>query len=130
LLYDNAGNLVIGGDARSLDTAGIKTNKFQWFCKLTTDFEIIWQKTYRIQTTGGYFQDLSLLTALNFIDSEYSSSPVIEFDIYNSQGTQIITLRKPDQIINVQTNHLPAGIYYWVVRFENEHFSAGQWIKY
>lgn len=64
LLYDHQGNLVIGGDAWSLDTAGNKTSKFQWFCKLTIDFQIIWQKTYRIETTGVYYQDLSSLTEL------------------------------------------------------------------
>jgi hypothetical protein len=76
LLYDHDGNLLIGGDAWRLDTTGNRTGKFQWFCKLTTDFEIIWQKNYRIETTGDYFQDLSTLVELPDIFYLYANSIV------------------------------------------------------
>lgn len=106
LLYDRDSNLLIAGDAYSLDTAGNKTSKFQWFCKLTTDFEIIWQKIYRIETTGDNFQDLSLLTELpdNYYLYGNSIVPDTSYANYsyllklNSNGDSILFYQNTEEL--------------------------------
>jgi len=108
LLYDNTGNLVIGGDAWSLDTAGNKTSKFQWFCKLTTDFEIIWEKVYRIQTTGTYNQNLSILVDLPNNHYLYANSIIPDTSYTNytylfkldSDGDSILFFHNNDELKN------------------------------
>jgi len=106
LLYDKTGNLVIGGDAWSLDTAGNKNSKFQWFCKLTTDFEIIWEKEYRIQTTGLFNQNQSILVDLPNNQYLYANSIIPDTSYTNytylfkldSNGDSILFFHNNDEL--------------------------------
>lgn len=144
LLYDHQGNLVIGGDAWSLDTAGNKTSKFQWFCKLTTDFEIIWEKTFRIQTTGVYNQNQSILVDLPNSHYLYANSilPDTSYTNYtylfklDSNGDSILFFHNNDELkhqtlssITISPDSSSIGLHVWGGPTPPDH-STCEYIEY
>lgn len=74
ICYDSENHIILGGDAWRIDTAGNYTDKFQWFCKLTTDLEIIWEKTFKIQVTETFVRYQSILLELPGNNYLYANS--------------------------------------------------------